>query len=129
LIPNLVSIAEGYAAHEKGLQPVATQLRGLLTAVGGQPQAGCAVTLKIALEKYPDLKASELFLKGQKELSETEQRIALARDYFNDVETFYNNRLEIFPDTFLARMMKLHPAKLLTTTGFERAAVDVKLVN
>ncbi|MDD5190490.1 MAG: LemA family protein, partial [Dehalococcoidales bacterium] len=106
-----------------------TQLRDQLAAESGQTRAGCAATLKVALENYPDLKASELFLKLQRELSETEQRIALARDYFNDVATFYNTRLELIPDTFLARLMKLQSVKLLTTTGFERAPVEVKLVS
>ncbi|MDD5189792.1 MAG: LemA family protein, partial [Dehalococcoidales bacterium] len=87
LIPNLVSVVDGYAKHEKGLQTLVTQLRDQLAAESGQTRAGCAATLKVALENYPDLKASELFLKLQRELSETEQRIALARDYFNDVAT------------------------------------------
>jgi hypothetical protein len=75
------------------------------------------------------LKASELFLKLQKELSDTEQRIALARDYFNQIVTFYNTRLEIIPDTFLAKMMQMKPYTLMGTADFERAPVKVDLVS
>ncbi len=129
LIPNLVATVEGYAAHEKSAQILVTQLRGQVTQDSPLTPVGFTPILKVALENYPDLKASDLFLKLQKELSETEQRLALARDYFNNMATFYNTRLEIVPDTFLARLMKLKPAALLTTTGFERAPVDVKLVD
>jgi len=126
LIPNLAAAVQGYAAHEKGLQELVTQLRGQMDNAAA---AGCATTLKAALENYPDLKASELFLKLQKELSETEQRIALARDYFNNIATFYNTRREIVPDAFLAQLMKLQPVDLLTAAGFERAPVAVKLAD
>jgi hypothetical protein len=86
-------------------------------------------TLRVVVEDYPDLKASELFLKLQKELSDTEQRIALARDYFNQIVTFYNTRLEIVPDTLLAKMMGLKPAVLMAAADFERAPMVVHLVS
>ena len=128
LIPNLVSTVAGYAAHEKNVQTLLTQLRSQAALNTTSTPMGFTPILKVALENYPDLKASGLFLKLQKELSETEQRIALARDYYNDIATFFNTRLEIVPDTFLARIMKLKQYQLLSTTGFERAAVEVKLV-
>jgi hypothetical protein len=81
------------------------------------------------MENYPELKASELFLKLQGELSDTEQRIALARDYYNQIVTFYNTRLEIVPDTFLAKTMGLKPATLMEAADFERAPVVVHLVS
>jgi hypothetical protein len=55
----------------------------------------------------------------------TEQRIALARGYFNEIATFYNTRLEIVPDRFLARLANLQPQPLLAATDFERAPVEV----
>ena len=103
LIPNLVQTVEGYAAHESGLQELVAKLRQQMTAtppgVEGPDYAGFIPTLRVIVEDYPDLKASELFLKLQKELTDTEQRIALARDYFNQIVTFYNTRLQIIPDT------------------------------
>jgi hypothetical protein len=81
------------------------------------------------MERYPDLKASELFLKLQKELADTEQRIALARDYFNSIATFYNTRMEIVPDRFLAKTMKLKPQTLMSAADFERAPIVVNLAS
>jgi hypothetical protein len=133
LIPNLVQVVEGYAAHEKGLQEVVTRLRQQLSAtppgVAGPDYAGCEPTLRVVMENYPDLKASELFLKLQKELTDTEQRIALARDYFNQIVTFYNTRLEIVPDTILAKTMGLKHQTLMTAAEFERAPVVVDLAS
>jgi hypothetical protein len=133
LIPNLVQVVEGYAAHESTLQELVTKLRQQMSAtppgVEGPDYAGFMPTLRAAVESYPDLKASDLFLKLQNELSETEQRIALARDYFNQIVTFYNTRLEIVPDTFLAKVMQLKPQTLMGAAGFERAPVIVDLAS
>jgi hypothetical protein len=133
LIPNLVQVVEGYAAHESGLQELVTKLRQQISAtppgVEGPDYTGFMPTLRVVVEDYPDLKASELFLKLQKELSDTEQRIALARDYFNQIVTFYNTRLEIVPDTLLAKMMGLKPAVLMAAADFERAPMVVHLVS
>jgi len=132
LIPNLAQVVEGYAAHESGLQELVTKMRQQLSAtppgVAGPDYTGFMPILRVALESYPVLKASELFLRLQKELSDTEQRIALARDYFNQIVTFYNTRLEIVPDTFLAKMMQLKHQTLMGACDFERAPVMVNLV-
>ena len=133
LIPNLVQVVKGYATHESELQELLTKLRQQITAtppgVNGPDYAGFIPTLRVTVERYPDLKAGELFLKLQRELADTEQRIALARDYFNQITTFYNTRLEIVPDTFLAKMMKLRPQTLMSAADFERAPVQVDLVS
>jgi hypothetical protein len=133
LIPNLVEVVQGYASHEQGLQETIAKLRQQQTAtppgVAGPDYAGFAPMLRATVEEYPDLKASDLFLKLQKELSETEQRIALARDYYNQIVTFYNTRLQIVPDTFLARMMSMKAETLMGASDFERAPVKVVFVN
>ncbi len=133
LIPNLVQVVEGYATHESQLQELAANLRGQMSATppgaAGTDYAGCGPILRVTVENYPDLKASELFLNLQKQLSDTEQRIALARDYFNQIVTFYNTRLEIVPDTFLAKMMRLKPQTLMGAADFERAPVKVDLAS
>ncbi|MBM3158005.1 MAG: LemA family protein, partial [Chloroflexi bacterium] len=54
---------------------------------------------------------------------------ALARDYFNDIATFYNTRLEIVPDRFVAGLVRLRPAALMSAADFERAPVQVKLAS
>jgi hypothetical protein len=131
LIPNLVQVIQGYAAHEGGLMETVAKLRQQQTATApgtpGPDYAGFVPMLRATVESYPDLKASELFLKLQGELSETEQRIALARDYFNQIVTFYNIRLEIVPDTFMAKTMGLKAATLMGAADFERAPVTVVL--
>jgi hypothetical protein len=133
LIPNLVEVIKGYAAHESGLQEVVAKMRQQQTAtppgVSGPDYTGFGPMLRATVESYPDLKASELFLKLQKELSETEQRIALARDYYNQIVTFYNTRLQIVPDTLLAKIMALQPSTLMGASDFERAPVKVVFVN
>ena len=133
LIPNLVQVVEGYSAHESGLQELVAKLRQQLTAtppgVAGPDYTGFMPTLRVTIESYPELKASDLFLKLQKELVDTEQCIALARDYFNQIVTFYNTRLEIVPDTLLAKIMRLKPQTLMSAADFERAPVNVDLVS
>jgi hypothetical protein len=128
LIPNLVQIVDSYRRHEREVQLLVADLRG--QAVNPAPDSsarGLTLELRAVAEQYPDLKSSEMFLKLQQSLSETEQRIALARDYYNDIASFYNARLEIVPDRFLAAMTRFKPHPLLTAWDFERAAVPVKL--
>ncbi len=131
LIPNLVQAVEGYKEHEQEVQALVAGLRGQLAAtppgVAGPDYAGCAATIKLVVERYPELKASALFLKLQGELSDTEQRIALARDYFNGIAAFYNIRLLIVPDRFVAALARLRQQPLLAASDFERAEVNVDL--
>jgi hypothetical protein len=63
----------------------------------------------------------------QQNLVDTEQRIALARGYFNDIASFYNARLLIVPDRFIAALGAMKPQTLLLAANFERAPVEVKL--
>jgi hypothetical protein len=131
LIPNLVQAVEGYREHERETQALLTELRQQMEAtppgVTGPDYKGMAPLLRITIERYPDLKASELFLKLQQSLVDTEQRIALARDYFNDIATFYDTRLEIIPDRYAAALAGLRPEPLLNAAEFERAPVKVSL--
>ncbi|MDD5339445.1 MAG: LemA family protein [Dehalococcoidales bacterium] len=131
LIPNLVQTVEGYRQHERETQTMVAELRTQMTAtapgVKGADFKGVAPALRIVGEKYPELKANESFLKLQQALSDTENRIALARDYFNEIATFYNTRLEIIPDRFLAALAGMRQRQLMSAADFERAPVEVKL--
>ncbi|HYV26416.1 MAG TPA: LemA family protein, partial [Candidatus Eisenbacteria bacterium] len=87
---------------------------------------GCKNVLIAVAERYPELKAQETFLNLQKNLIDTEQRIALARGYFNEIATHYNTHLEQVPDRFVAAMGAMQPQALMAAADFERAAVKVE---
>ena len=133
LIPNLVQTVEGYRAYESETQRLLTELRMQAEAtpqgVAGPDFKGIAPMLRVTIERYPDLKASESFLRLQQALVDAEQRIALARDYFNDIATFYNTRLGIVPDRFVAGLARLHSQTLMSAADFERAPIQVKLAS
>ncbi len=130
LIPNLAETVKGYQFHEKETQKLMALLRQQIKATppesDGPDYGGITPSLKVVLERYPKLKADTAFLKLQQALVDTEQRVALARDYFNDIATFYNNRLAIIPDSFIAILLRLKPRELLAASDFERAPVAVE---
>lgn len=129
LIPNLVQVVQGLRDHERTLQTELTSLRAQLGATppgmtGGDYEAVGKVLFAVA-ERYPDLKSQASFAALQKNLVDTEQRIALARGYFNEIATFYNTRLEIVPDRFVAALTAMKPQPLMAANDFERAPVSV----
>jgi hypothetical protein len=131
LIPNLVDCVKGFRDHEAQLQTELAALRNQLDAtppgVAG-PDHGAVSSVVIGIaERYPELKANESFLALQKTLSDTEQRIALARSYFNDIATHYDTRLETVPEKFVAALGAMRPQPLMAANDFERAAVTVDL--
>jgi len=133
LIPNLVEAVKGLRDHESNLQTELAELRSQAGATPpGEPGADFHGLGKMVIgiaERYPELKAQASFLELQRELVNTEQRIALARGYFNEIATFYNTRLEIIPDRFIARLARLQPQALLAAADFERAPVEVRFVD
>ena len=111
LIPNLVETVKGYAAHEKGTLEEVTKARNLAMAAGGrgegriqaEQQLGQALmNLMAVAEAYPDLKANENFLGLQEELTSTENKIAFARQHYNDSVMTYNNKRQEFPGVLVA---------------------------
>jgi hypothetical protein len=129
LIPNLVSTVKGLKDYESKLQTEVAAMRAQMTATppgeAGADFSGIAPLLVAIEERYPELKAEESFLNLQKNLTDTEQRIALARGYFNEIASFYNMRLEVVPDRFLAALAGMKPQPLLLAESFERQPVDV----
>lgn len=131
LIPNLIAIVQGLKEHEQELQRDLAELRAQLVA----PPPGSAgpelhrVTdqLTVLVEQYPQLQSQRSFQELHENLVDTEQRIALARSYFNDMATFYNTRLERVPDRFVAGFAGLTPRPLLLAIDFEREPVQVAL--
>lgn len=129
LIPNLTAAVSALGAHESEAQHALAMLRTQATASpgGGSALGGLAGELRVVIEKYPGLTAQPAFAALHKELVETEQRIALARSYYNDIATQLATRLEIIPDRWVGRIVSMQPEPLLQAEGFERAAVKVNL--
>lgn len=112
LIPNLVETVKGYAAHERGTFETVTQARAAMAqaqTVGEQAKAQNMITqalksLFAVAENYPDLKANQNFLALQEELSGTENKIAFARQFYNDTVMTYDTMIQSFPASIVASM-------------------------
>jgi LemA protein len=110
LIPNLVAVVRGYAAHESGTLDAVTQGRAQLMAAQSVSQKGQAATettaalgrLYAVAEAYPELKANEVFLKLQTQLTDIEDLLASARNYYNAVVQRYNSAISVFPGNLIA---------------------------
>lgn len=129
LIPNLVQTVRGFADYERTLQNELALLRREREATppgvqGPDYHAVRNVVVAVA-ERYPELKADAHFAALQKNLIETEERIALARGYFNDIATHYNTRLEQVPERYVARLAGMKPQALMEANAFERAPVAI----
>jgi hypothetical protein len=131
LIPNLVNAVQGFRDYEKNLQTELATMRSQLTAtppgVTGPDYRAVTQTVIAVAERYPELKASDSFVKLQQNLIDTEQRIALARGYFNSIATFFNTRLEVVPDRYIAALGVMKLQTLMEANDFERAPVKVDL--
>ena len=133
LIPNLLNAVKGYRDHEAQTQTALAALRSQMDATAPGETGGdfhaVQGQVKILKEAYPELKADQNFLALQQSLSETEQRIALARSYFNSIATYYNTRLGVIPDSFIASVGAMKPCALMEANDFERAPVEVKFAD
>lgn len=131
LIPNLAAAVAGLSAHEAEVQHALAALRTQSTAtppgIHGPDIGGIAGQLRVVVEKYPQLTAQPAFSDLHRQLVETEQRIALARSYYNDIATQFSTRLQIVPDCWVARLGSMQAEPLLEAESFERAAVPVTL--
>lgn len=129
LIPNLVAAVSGLRDYERDVQETIALLRAQNQATApGQPgpdPAAVSQRLIALAEKYPELKAQESFLKLQRELADTETRIALARGYYNEIATHHNMRLELIPDRFVARLAGMTTRPLMEANDFQRPPVTV----
>ena len=146
LIPNLVEIVKGYLKHERETLEAVIKARDSAAAAAqaaganpGNPAAmqqlgqaegalaGVLGRLFALAEAYPDLKANPNMLALQEELSSTENKVAFARQAFNDAVMEYNTRRESFPDIVFASLLGFAPAELLqaTESAEERGAPKV----
>lgn len=112
LLPNLVETVKRYATHEKKIiENVAAARSGYLSAHDAKDKIAMnkqlSSTLKslfVVSEHYPELKANQNFMKLQEELSETENKVTFARQFYNDAVTMYNSKLQMFPTNIVGRM-------------------------
>ena len=146
LIPNLVETVKGYMAHERGTLEAVVKARGaavsaaqVAAAAPGDPGAmrglaqaegalgGALGRLMAVFEQYPDLKANQNVLGLQEELASTENKVAFARQAFNDSVMEYNTKRESFPDNIFAGFFRFQAAELLqaTDSAEERKAPKV----
>ena len=134
LIPNLVNAVKGYATHEKTLFEEVTAARAAAVSAQGAAAAGQTENvLNAALgrlfavaENYPELKADANFRHLQEELSDTEDKVAFARQYYNDNVREWNTRISSFPDLVVARMMAAEKAEYFELEGGAGTAPQVQ---
>jgi len=139
LIPNLVSTVKGYMQHERTLLTQITEMRAKAmadrTSDDEKVELDSQVTkalgrMFVAVENYPDLKASDNFLHLQRTMAEVEEQISAARRAYNAAVTDYNNSVEMFPTNIVASMMNYRRRKFFEIPKEERINVDAgKILN
>lgn len=134
LIPNLIETVKGCANFERStLDAVVSARSSLLNGSSPAEKDAADAALTSALhhliavsEGYPDLKASANFASLQKELSETEDKIAKARQFYNDTVLKYNDAIEVFPASLVAKLTGFGKIEFLKAAESEREAVKVQ---
>jgi LemA protein len=135
LVPNLVNAVKGYLDHERQVLEEVTRARAAAMAAGGvadRAEAENALTqalrsLFAVAEAYPNLRANENMLALQEELSSTENRVAYARQFYNDSVQEYNTARESFPPNLVAGLLGFAPAELFALQDpAERAVPQVQ---
>lgn len=134
LIPNLVEAVKGYVKHEKQVLTEVTKARAALvgaSTLGAKAKAndqltGALKSLFAVAEAYPDLKASENFKELQEELSDTETKVAAARQFYNTNVLDLNNSLEQFPSSIVGQWFNFTKEEFFKASEEEKADVSVK---
>lgn len=134
LIPNLIESVKGYVKHEKDVLTEVTKARSALMnanhpsaqAAANDMLTGALKSLFAVAEAYPDLKASENFKELQEELSDTETKIAAARQFYNTNVLDYNTALETFPTNIFGNMFNFKLEEFFKATAEEKAEIQVK---
>jgi LemA protein len=138
LVPNLVEAVKGYMTHERETLEAVTRARTeAVSATGGSSLAtramaemaltGAVGNLFVTAERYPALKASQQFLLLQEQITSTENRIAFARQHYNESVRKYNTAQAEFPRNLIAGTMGFTPAALFAADAGDKANVQVRV--
>jgi LemA protein len=138
LVPNLVEAVKGYMTHERETLEAVTRARTeAMSATGGVNLAtravaemaltGAVTNLFVSAERYPALKASQQFLLLQEQIASTENRIAFARQHYNECVRKYNTAQAEFPRNLLAGPMGFTPSALFAADAGDRSNVEVRV--
>ena len=132
LIPNLVEVTKGYANYESKVLTDVVEARNRAITISEKAKNSEEVSKKLnnllALsENYPDLKANEIFKNLQIELTGTEDKIAFARQFYNDSVQQYNTAIQMFPNNILANIMKYTEKEYFKVNDSEKENVKVNL--
>ena len=134
LIPNLVETVKGYMSHESDVLTKVAELRtswanastvSEKSKIDGE-LSGALKTIMAVAESYPDLKANSNFAQLQDELQNTEDKIAFSRQFYNDIATKYNTKLQVVPSNVIASMFHFEPEQLFEAESNE-ARKNVKV--
>jgi LemA protein len=124
LVPNLVACVKGYIAHEREVLTSIVEIRRQADIAGGNVRARSLAEQKLAqslsamtAEAAPELQASQNFLALQEELRSTENRIAFARQHYNDSVMRYNVAISSLPTNVVARLFAFRPAAIFSAVG------------
>jgi LemA protein len=137
LVPNLVEAVKGYMTHERETLDAVTRARTeAVAATSGTPLViraaaemtltGAVSNLFVSAERYPALKASQQFLLLQEQITSTENRIAFARQHYNECVRKYNTAQAEFPQNLIAEWMGFTPSALFAADAGDRANVQMK---
>ncbi len=134
LVPNLVNTVKGFAAHEKEVLLKVTEARSRVAGAGSPDQAMQASNelssalsrLLVVVERYPELKSDQSFIRLQDELAGTENRLSVARMRYNEAVKAYNTTRRRFPTNLIARTFDFEAREYFETPEEEKAVPEVQ---